>query len=718
MPTGPKKQTPRQGPEGEPVTLGLPFSHSATRSQVTSTNLLNGMYSKVPTNPVSRLEIPTPQERLAASSQSSRRFGDAVSVYSEAGWQGVLPLPPGQKNPPPQGFTGEDGAWPTKDDLARWAMTNSRSNVALRLPPGVIGLDIDDYGNKTGGATLLELVEALGPLPRTWRSSSRDMPSGILFFAIPKEVLLPSQAGKDIDIIQFAHRYACVWPSVHPKSGRSYVWYGPDNKSASPPSPDDLPPLTQPWIAFLESRRTPQAAGYSKSSQYGAMSQSVYRVLEEALAKLPQGRHDAALSATMSLALLERAGHRGVTVARQKLGSRFRTEILDRSTEAEAYNEWNDLLDSAESKAIVISAGRGKLAGTGPQRGISVLAADVKPSQVDWLWYPRIPRGKPVIIDGEPGVGKSTLTSYLAAQVSTGKAWPDGAVPPKGGIVICSAEDGIEDTIVPRLTAAGADLRKIRFLNGVASPGGEEPWTLSHSHLDILEAEIAKADAALVIVDPLMAFLPSEINSHADADIRRVLRPLKDLAERTGATMLMIRHLNKAHHTSALNRGGGSIGIIGAARTGLLVAKHPEDESDDPDCRRVVAMSKSNVGPMAPSLVYRLVGDSLLGCALIEWDDEPIFLTADELLSPPMERKLEKAKQWLCSHLKDGEWHSSSEVKATGREAGYTDRTIERARAECEVVSSGKGRNCTWRLGDDEPDDCRVVPLRWVSTTS
>ena len=234
--------------------------------------------------------------------------------------------------------------------------------------------------------------------------------------------------------------------------------------------------------------------------------------------------------------------------------------------------------------------------------------ADVKPERVEWLWSGWLPRGKPVTLDGDPGLGKSTLALEFTATVTAGGAWPDGTrCDYPGAVLLMSAEDGLADTVRPRLDAAGADVTRVHAIEGVPTidESGEvvlRPPTLAD--VSAVEEAIIHTDARLLIVDVIMAYLPSGTDSHRDQDVRRVLSRLASVADRTGCTVLLLRHLNKAKGGDPLYRGGGSIGIVGAARAGMLVAADP----DDPE-RRVLASVKSNLGPPPESQAY---GSSML----------------------------------------------------------------------------------------------------------
>jgi hypothetical protein len=199
--------------------------------------------------------------RFAGVPEPHDVYGRAAALYLDAGWRGVLPLPPGKKWPPPGGGSGEEhwtghGApYPDRSTVTTWAIMDPRSNVALRMEPATIGIDVDNYGVKRGGETLVKLGAKLGLLPPTWRSSARGLGavSGIYLFAVPEGRRwvggLP-----DIEIIQPGHRYAVVWPSTNPDAaGARYEWYAPDGSLSfgRPPRVDELPALPSPWVEAL-----------------------------------------------------------------------------------------------------------------------------------------------------------------------------------------------------------------------------------------------------------------------------------------------------------------------------------------------------------------------------------------------------------------------------------------------------------------------------------
>lgn len=325
--------------------------------------------------------------------------------------------------------------------------------------------------------------------------------------------------------------------------------------------------------------------------------------------------------------------------------------------------------------------------------------ADVEPEEVSWHWYGRLPVGKLVTLDGDPGLGKSTLALAIAATITRGGRWPDGSTCEyPGDVLLMSAEDGLADTVRPRLDAAGADVAHVHAIDGVpiSEEHGERvlrPPNLAD--IEALEEAITRTGARLLVIDVVMAYLPTGTDAHKDQDIRRVLSRLSSLAERTRCTILLLRHLNKAKGGDPLYRGGGSIGIVGAARAGMLVAPDP----DDPD-RRILAAVKSNLGPPPESLAYRLVGEGEFGVARVQWEGSTEH-TARTLLSAlegdDEHGALTEAQQWLADYLTEQGAAPSKTVKAAARKAGIKERTLQRAVSKLKISVDNRGfPRVTW----------------------
>ena len=245
---------------------------------------------------------------------------------------------------------------------------------------------------------------------------------------------------------------------------------------------------------------------------------------------------------------------------------------------------------------------------------------DVFKEPVEWLWQGRIPRGAITMLDGDPEVGKSTLSLDLAARVSAGARLPDGArrhMP--APVLLVGAEDSLAATVRPRLEAAGAALQHVHALEAVYTeeqPLGR-PLRLPTDNRALHRA-IMQTEAVLVIIDPLMSFIDAEINSSIDQDVRKVLWPLAQTAEQTGAAIMIVRHLTKGSTGGpVIYRGGGSMGIIGAARSGLMA--FTDLENDRSGETKVLAHTKSNLSRKAVPLDYKIVADPQTGIGKVEW---------------------------------------------------------------------------------------------------
>jgi hypothetical protein len=327
------------------------------------------------------------------------------------------------------------------------------------------------------------------------------------------------------------------------------------------------------------------------------------------------------------------------------------------------------------------------------ERPVGILLSEVEPEAIDWRWPLRIARRKITLLDGDPGLGKSVLAIDWASRMTRGLPWPDGAACSSAGVVILSAEDGLADTIRPRLDACGADVTRVV---AVQSVGDDDHSPVIPADLPRVEAAIARVGAGLLIVDPLMAYLDGNTNSYRDQDVRRALRPLAELAERTGVAVVVIRHLNKAPGGPAMYRGGGSIGIIGAARIALLVGRDPEDED-----RRVLAPLKVNIGPKPPALAYRLE-EAPNGSVRVAWEGE-CSLTAEQLLAAPTDEEergaIVEADEFLTDFLAAGPMATKTVIVEAGK-AGIAERTLRRAakRRGVRHRKLGMGGGWVWEL--------------------
>ncbi len=329
--------------------------------------------------------------------------------------------------------------------------------------------------------------------------------------------------------------------------------------------------------------------------------------------------------------------------------------------------------------------------------GLAGVRADsVAVTEVTWFWQKRVPKGKLTIFDGDPDVGKSAVTMDIAARKSAGRTFPDGSPCEPGNVIIVNVEDGPGDTIVPRLMAAGADLTRVYIVSGVPDGKGGTRLLELPADIGLLESYVRECEAELLILDPIMTMLGGDANK--DQDARKALAPVRDMAERTDAAVVAVRHLNKSVGLKAIQRGGGNMGLIGVARAGSFFAKDPDD-----DRRRVMAPHKSNLAEKPPSLVYRIVTSPVHDTARVEWmgvsEYDADGLAADA--TTPHERsQLDEARDFLREELSDGPvW--AKQVYKDARDAGISDATLRRAKDLLRVRSEKVGtEGWAWRLLD------------------
>ncbi|WP_272947950.1 bifunctional DNA primase/polymerase [Serinicoccus sediminis] len=266
-------------------------------------------------------------------------YGDHALHYLRAGWA-PLPLPPRAKKHPPAGWTGRDGATPSGPDVHAWTEDHPDGNIALRMPPDVLGIDVDAYDSKPGGLVLDQLETTHGSLPATWRSTSRDDgTSGIRFYTVPPGLRWPSVLGPGIETIRREHRYAVAWPSTHPDHGGTYRWISPDGTTTigTIPTPGDLPALPDAWVShFTGGELAPDTttAGLTTAATTAWLDQAPpghpCRAVQAAttrahtdLTNKAGARHDTALRAVHRLVWLAAEGHPGTTTALAEIQAAF-----------------------------------------------------------------------------------------------------------------------------------------------------------------------------------------------------------------------------------------------------------------------------------------------------------------------------------------------------------------------------------------------------------
>lgn len=350
-------------------------------------------------------------------------------------------------------------------------------------------------------------------------------------------------------------------------------------------------------------------------------------------------------------------------------------------------------------------------------RAVARKLSEIERETVSWLWPNFLPDRKLTILDGMPGVGKSTLTSEIAARISSGKGFPDGKSMEPKGVVFIAVEDGVADTIKPRVLAAGGDEEHAHFIH--IEQNGNEITPDLEVHLPAIRKAIEEiGNVGLLIIDPIMALLGNSVDSYRDQDVRKVTTPLGRLAEELNLAILIVRHPNKGSSNNALLRGGGSMAFIGAARVGWVVGKNPEN----PDIR-VLAISKSNIGTMSESLEFQLINDATYECARVEWLGASKF-TADNLYeSQNLEEKsqTDEGMEWLQEFLSEGGMDSAT-IKREADKLGITPKALRRAREKLNVVIRREGSGTThttlWALPASQMPQPSTYALSNVGTSA
>lgn len=298
---------------------------------------------------------------------------------------------------------------------------------------------------------------------------------------------------------------------------------------------------------------------------------------------------------------------------------------------------------------------------------------DVVSKEVEWLWYPYIPYGKITIIEGDPGEGKTTLVLKLAAALSRGLPLPcdDDKEYEPIHIIYQTAEDGIEDTIKPRLEKAGADCSMIRVID-------ETDKELSMTD-DRLEQAIIETGARLIILDPIQAYIGATVDMHRANEIRPVLKHLGIIAEKHNCAIILIGHMNKASGSKSTYRGLGSIDIQATARSVLLVARL----RDKPNIR-IMAHDKSSLAPAGDAIGFEMTEDNGMVCI------GPYDITIDELLSGNEGRgkkKLDIAENFIKEYFGTNKVIPSNEIMMEAAKRSIKRNTLLLAKKKLGITS-------------------------------
>lgn len=309
--------------------------------------------------------------------------------------------------------------------------------------------------------------------------------------------------------------------------------------------------------------------------------------------------------------------------------------------------------------------------------------ADVEAVAVKWLWKPYIPLGKITIIQGDPGEGKTTLALSIAAALTQGEKLPNEAESKAPvNVIYQTAEDGLADTIKPRLEAVNADCARVLVID-------ESKEELSMTD-ERIEKAIQQTGAKLIILDPIQAYIGANVDMHRANEIRPVMSKLGRIAEEYGCAVVLIGHMNKAAGQKSSYRGLGSIDITAVARSVLIVGKMRDSPS-----KRIMTQAKSSLAPVGKSLLFEINENSAL-----EWKGE-VDITAEQFLENCGAElsKLEIATEFLLEILKDGKV-SQKEIAAAASDYDFSARTLNEAKKNLKVLSIKADNKWYWKLPD------------------
>lgn len=388
-------------------------------------------------------------------------YARGAEVYADLGWTGMIPLDRKTKTVILKNVTGGEGRQLRPDQYNRPTIvsTYGKCNIGYRTPVGVAGLDVDQYDEKTGADTLAALEGQLGPLPATWSSTSRgaDSQSRIRFFTIPEDTgKLAPFAGRDIDVIQHHHRYAAVWPSVHPTTDAEYRWYRPTGElCATAPGPDDFAPLPDAWLEYLKKaeRNDVPGAGLTVGDFVdeckGNDEPEIAQFIRQAFSDQPGGRHD---SMMISLGWAARAA------ADWKIPAGEIFELLE--------YDWTEALDGdprdweKEFRKLLERAVRDAPEPRNPENAGAVAFMMNKILDREGLRRIKAPEylikgwlteGMGNRINGDPGSGKSLVALDWAACIGAGVPWQ--GCDTRQGTVLYVVAEGVEGFASKRVPA-------------------------------------------------------------------------------------------------------------------------------------------------------------------------------------------------------------------------------------------------------------------------
>jgi|tagenome__1003787_1003787.scaffolds.fasta_scaffold20986081_6 hypothetical protein len=620
---------------------------------------------------------------------------EAALYYASKGLE-VFPAPPGTKKSHKKAQFSNDREWGKTTDTAEIKRDWSRwpeANVCIVMGPEsgcfVVEVDTPEGHDVDGFASLRELEAQHGPLPETRQAIS---PTGSIhyYFKWPKTGTIinsTSEIGPGIDV-RGDGGMVLAPPSQKPGVG-AYKWI---SEHSVVDAPD--------WILAAILKTTDKT---ERSS--GANPQDDPAKVAAAMAVIPNDNVNWEEWNNAGMAVWNATGGCDAGFAAFESWSK-KSGKYSETAESNPRERWDHYPHSRPTKigagtifklADEASPGwRTKYEANKPKDFALVCAKDVIMRPKQWLWTGHLLRGAQELLSGIPGLGKSQVQINYVACVTAGLAWANGekATTP-GNVIMLTAEDVLDQEVVPRLIAAGADLSRVHILKCIKANGKDRQFLLGED-LDVLERTVAKVgDVALITIDPITAYMGGKIDSHKTTDVRSQLGPLKDFAERTNIAISTITHPPKSSSQRAIDHFIGSQAFIAAGRLGHVCLEEFSGEEDQKNKtgRILYVHAKHNPYILMPTLAFR-VSETIVGqddlreniaAPRVVWDKEPVNITADEAVraasgggTGKKERGAQgEVKKFLREILADGERVPVKKIFEEGAKRGFSEKQID-----------------------------------------
>lgn len=595
---------------------------------------------------------------------------------------GLHPIPLVERGKRPLGPWSEyQSRPPHRSEVEGWFTKHPDANLGLVMgcTPGLIAIDCDS----SKGEEFLESLIGQPVTPVNLTPKGRH----VLFRHPGGRVLTRSRILPDVDV-RGDGGYIAAPPSVH-ETGVLYKWDTSHGRGI-----DVLPadvPLALLDVLSESSNQLPRDGVTRDGAAHEDASEDPLTI---AGAPIPEGMRNQTLARIAGRMLA--AGHDSEQVFEHCLRINHA-----RCVPRLPRDEVRRVVDSISKR----EASKKGIAATPIRRGVQGLLLNTRrldtvvAEATQWLWRGYIPLGSITVLDGPPGVGKSTFTLELAAMVSTGRSMPDGSTGIEGHVLLLSYEDSVSRTVIPRLNAMEADTSRISVVDTVQLSDGTSRLPHFPEDLPFLEDVVKQHATRLIIVDPFSAFLSASVNSWSDQHVRVALAPLARLAEQEQLAVLVIRHPTKNREAAPMEAGSGSMAIIAASRSAFYMARNPEDES-----QVIIAPLKQNLAVPVPSLALRVV-DGGNGAPKIEWiGRSQLDAQALRPLSREGVDKLGAAEALLREVLADGP-RPVKEVEEEANRRGVSQSTLKRARSTLKVIATKQGfsESGNWTLALPTP---------------